>query len=98
MSNTKTSTYYKKLQAHYSKDNEVIGLEDKVETFRSNIRIQYEELKRSYRTASSSFAEAYLDGNVSLLLEIVDRMHVLEDKMKSLRKLMEESFNEELPE
>tara|TARA_R100000995_G_scaffold84848_2_gene65207 strand:- start:5760 stop:6056 length:297 start_codon:yes stop_codon:yes gene_type:complete len=98
MSSTKTSTYYKKLQAHYSKDDEVTELENKAETFKSNIRIQYEELKRSYRTANNSFTEAYMDGNVSLLLEITDRMHILEDKINTIKRLMEESFSEELPE
>jgi hypothetical protein len=98
MSSTKTSNYYKALENHYSSDDKPTGLKDKAESFRSSIRIKYEESRRSYMVASRSFETAYMDGNLELVLELTERMETIEHQQKNLKTLMEESFNEELPE
>jgi hypothetical protein len=48
--------------------------------------------------ASRSFETAYMDGNLELVLELTERMETIEHQQKNLKTLMEESFNEELPE
>lgn len=98
MSSTEKSQYYQTLQVHHADDGKMTGLKDKAESFRSSIRIKYEESRRSYMVASRSFETAYIDGNLELVLELTERMETIEHQQKNLKTLMEESFNEELPE
>lgn len=97
MSSTEKSKYYQALQAHHADDGKMTGLKDKAESFRSSIRIKYEENRRSYMVASNSFERAYMDGNLQLILELTKRMEDIEHEQKNLKALMENSFNEELP-
>lgn len=98
MSNTEKSKYYQALKVHHTNDGKTTGLKDKAESFRSSIRIKYEENRRSYMVASNSFETAYMDGNLELLLELTKRMETIEHQQRNLRTLMEDSFNEELPQ
>jgi len=98
MSSTEKSQYYQTLKVHHADDGKMTGLKDKAESFRSSIRIKYEESRRSYMVASRSFETAYMDGNLELVLELTERMETIEHQQKNLKTLMEESFDEELPE
>lgn len=98
MSSTEKSKYYQALQAHHADDGKMTGIKDKAESFRSSIRIKYEENRRSYMVASNSFQTAYMDGNLQLILEVTKRMEDIEHQQRNLRTLMEDSFDEELPE
>lgn len=98
MSDIKKSKYYKALQMHHSQDDNSVELKYKAEAFRSDLRIQFEEHKRAHSVASNSFNVASMDGNVPLLVDISSRMRVIQSKMNDIRNLMEQFFNEELPE